>query len=101
MRGHLSSKSNRLWLVPLRLYIGVLWLLEGLKKFVGEGTWENHGIKALFNGNMIGGDSWLKAGNIKMPFTWLQTAADSGASASGEATTEFATPILEKMPKVL
>ena len=99
MRGHLSSKSNRLWLVPLRLYIGVLWLLEGLKKFVGEGTWENHGIKALFNGNMVGGDSWLKAGNIKMPFTWLQTAADSGASASGEATTEFATPVLEKMPK--
>lgn len=99
MRGHLSSKSNRLWLVPLRLYIGVLWLLEGLKKFVGEGTWENHGIKALFNGNMVGGDSWLKAGNIKMPFDWLQTAADSGASASGEATTEFATPILEKMPK--
>ena len=99
MRGHLSSKSNRLWLVPLRLYIGVLWLLEGLKKFVGEGTWENHGIKAFFNGNMVGGDSWLKAGNIKMPFTWLQTAADSGASASGEATTEFATPILEKMPK--
>lgn len=99
MRGHLSSKSNRLWLVPLRLYIGVLWLLEGLKKFVGEGTWENHGIKALFNGNMLGGDSWLKAGNIKMPFAWLQTAADSGASASGEATTEFATPILEKMPK--
>lgn len=99
MRGHLSSKSNRLWLVPLRLYIGVLWLLEGVKKFVGEGTWENHGIKALFNGNMVGGDSWLKAGNIKMPFTWLQTAADSGASASGEATTEFATPILEKMPK--
>ena len=47
----------------------------------------------------IGGDSWLKAGNIKMPFTWLQTAADSGASASGEATTEFATPILEEMPK--
>ncbi|MBS5926308.1 MAG: FAD-dependent oxidoreductase [Clostridium sp.] len=100
MRGHLSSKSNRLWLVPLRLYIGVLWLLEGLKKFVGEGTWENHGIKAFFNGNMVGGDSWLKAGNIKMPFTWLQTAADSGASASGEATTEFATPILEKMPKL-
>ena len=99
MRGHLSSKSNRLWLVPLRLYIGVLWLLEGLKKFVGEGTWENHGLKAFFNGNMVGGDSWLKAGNIKMPFTWLQTAADSGASASGEATTEFATPILEKMPK--
>ena len=99
-RGHLSSKSNRLWLVPLRVYIGILWLLEGLKKVVGEGTWENHGIKALFNGNMIGGDSWLRTGNVKMPFEWLQTAADSGASAAGEAAeTAFATPILEKMPK--
>ena len=99
MRGHLSSKSNRLWLVPLRLYIGVLWLLEGLKKVVGEGTWDKHGISALFNGNMIGGDSWLKAGNIKMPFEWLQTAADSGASAAGDSAVEFATPILSKMPK--
>ncbi|MGG7176963.1 FAD-dependent oxidoreductase [Clostridium paraputrificum] len=102
MRGHLSSKANRLWLVPLRVYIGVLWLLEGLKKFVGEGTWEKHGINAFFNGNMIGGDSWLKAGNVKMPFEWLQTAADSGASAAaeaGDAAQTFATPILEKMPK--
>lgn len=99
MRGHLSSKGNRLWLVPLRIYIGVLWLLEGLKKFVGEGTWEAHGIKAFFNGNAIGGDSWLKAGNVKMPFEWLQTAADSGASAAGDSVEAFATPILEKMPK--
>lgn len=100
MRGHLSSKSNRLWLVPLRVYIGMLWLLEGLKKFVGEGTWDKHGVSAFFNGNAIGGDSWLKAGNVKMPFEWLQTAADSGASAAGDAAeVVFATPIIEKMPK--
>ena len=41
MRGHLSSKANRLWLVPLRLYIGCLWLIEGLKKLLGESTWES------------------------------------------------------------
>ena len=100
-RGHLSSKANRLWLVPLRIYIGVLWLLEGLKKFVGEGTWDKHGIGAFFNGNMIGGDSWLKSSNVKMPFEWLQTATNSGASASvsEESAQVFATPILEKMPK--
>ncbi|MEF9992220.1 MAG: FAD-dependent oxidoreductase [Romboutsia sp.] len=41
MRGHLSSKGNRLWSVPLRLYIGCLWVVEGLKKLVGEGTWDS------------------------------------------------------------
>lgn len=40
MRGHLSSKGNRLWLVPLRIYIGSLWLIEGLKKLIGEETWK-------------------------------------------------------------
>ncbi len=109
MRGHLSSKSNRLWLVPLRLYIGVLWLLEGFKKLVGEGTWEAaSGLKKFFAG--IGDDSWLRNGNIKMPFEWLKVNGASGASAAadatssasqaGEAATEWATPIISKMPGI-
>lgn len=102
MRGHLASKGNRLWLVPLRLYVGVIWLLEGLKKLVGEGTWDDKGIKGLFNifSNGLASDSWIKAGNVKMPFEWVQAAANSGAS---EATTDAAkalpVPILEHMPK--
>ena len=40
VRGHLSSKANRLWLVPLRIYIGVLWFIEGFKKLVGDAVWE-------------------------------------------------------------
>ena len=40
MRGHISSLGNRLWTLPLRFYIGILWLIEGLKKLVGEGTWD-------------------------------------------------------------
>jgi len=32
MRGHLSARSSTLWLVVLRLYIGVLWVIEGVTK---------------------------------------------------------------------
>ena len=104
MRGHLSSKGNRLWLVPLRLYIGCLWLIEGIKKLLGESTWDKmwdaNSIKGFFNSIQIGADSWTKAGNVKMPFTWLQDAT-SGASAAGgagEAATEWATPIFKEIP---
>jgi NADH dehydrogenase len=83
--GHLSAKSPSIWLVPLRLYIGILWLLEGLKKFVGEETWKNaKGLKKLTAG--MGEDSWLKAGNVKMPFDWLKATTDAGSAASQAAT---------------
>lgn len=101
MRGHLSSKANRLWLVPLRLYIGCLWLIEGLKKLLGDSTWESmwnaNSINGFFNKITIGSDSWVKAGNVKMPFAWLQDAT-SGASAAGEAAAETLTPILKEVP---
>ncbi|WP_286909053.1 FAD-dependent oxidoreductase [Clostridium sp. UBA1652] len=102
MRGHLASKGNRLWLVPLRLYVGVIWLLEGLKKLVGEGTWDDKGIKGFFNifSNGLANDSWFKAGNVKMPFDWVQAAANSGASeATTDAATALPVPMLEHMPK--
>ncbi|MEG0325321.1 MAG: FAD-dependent oxidoreductase [Cellulosilyticaceae bacterium] len=96
MRGHLSSKGNRLWLVPLRMYIGVLWLIEGLKKLVGEGTWEKAWDTLVEKGEFIftiGSDSWTKAGNVKMPFEWLY------ADAGGDAAVVYAKPILEEVPK--
>lgn len=100
MRGHISSVGNRLWTVPLRLYIGCLWLLEGLKKLFGEGTWDSMWANFAKTGDLalqIGSDSWIKAGNVKMPFEWLYDAVSS-ASQSGEAATTFAEPILDKMP---
>ncbi|ASW44096.1 MAG: FAD-dependent oxidoreductase [Clostridiales bacterium] len=110
VRGHLSSKANRLWLVPLRIYIGVLWLIEGLEKLVGTTVWEsmwNFDGTGFFSKIKIGADSWIKAGNVKMPFEWLQNgtsgasaAADAASSASqaAETATEWATPIISKMP---
>lgn len=111
MRGHISSKGNRLWLVPLRLYIGSLWVLEGLKKLIGEGTWDaafeaaskgaNIGeyFSNLFNNLAIGADSWMRMGNVKMPFEWLYDAT-SAASQSVDTGAEFADPILSSMPKI-
>ena len=111
MRGHISSKGNRLWLIPLRLYMGCLWVIEGLKKLVGEGTWDsafeaaskgaNIGeyISNLFSNLAIGDDSWIKMGNVKMPFEWLYDATSSASQATDTAT-EFADPILSSMPKI-
>lgn len=110
MRGHLSSKGNRLWLVPLRVYIGALWLMEGLKKLIGEGTWDTMFTKAgeagsiggyvqeLINNVTIGADSWVRAGNVNMPFEWLHDAV-SGASQAVEGATNMPQPILETVPK--
>lgn len=67
--GHLSSKGNRLWLVPLRVFYGSVWLFEGLKKAFG----------------LFGTTSWL-GDNVVFPFPWLQETV-SGASQAAEATT--------------
>ena len=100
MRGHISSLGNRLWTVPLRLYIGCLWLIEGLKKLIGETTWTDSWNALLQKGEFtftIGPDSWIQAGNVKMPFEWLYDAVSS-ASQAGDAATTFAEPILKEMP---
>lgn len=73
--GHLAHRTHSSWMVLLRMYVGVLWLIEGIKK-VQEG--------------------WLVPGNIKI----VQVASASGASAAGEATETvvYATPILAQPP---
>ena len=65
--GHFATASPNFWLVPLRIYLGVMWLIEGYNK-IGEG--------------------WLK----EMKMGWLLTpaptaAADATAAASGAAET--------------
>ncbi|MHB1392373.1 MAG: FAD-dependent oxidoreductase [Clostridia bacterium] len=74
--GHLAHKTHTSWAVLLRIYVGVIWLLEGVKK-VQEG--------------------WLNPANIKI----IQVAGTSGASTT-EAGTQAAaaapviTPIFSK-----
>lgn len=72
--GFLSSKGNNLWTLPLRLYYGAMWLVEGLKKCFG---W-------------FGGTSWFSDTTV-FPFEWLQPAdVTSAASGAEEAVAETA-----------
>ncbi len=78
---HTSSKGNRLWLVPLRVFYGSLWLYEGIKKAFG----------------LFGTESWF-GDKVTFPFPWLQEAdATSGASeaagTAADATVEAAKQI--------
>lgn len=58
--GHLAHRTHTFWLLPLRLYVGAMWLIEGVKK-VQEG--------------------WLNPDNIKI----VQVAGTAGASSAGGA----------------
>lgn len=70
--GHLSHKTQSLWIILLRVYVGVLWLLEGIKK-VNEG--------------------WLTPGNVKI----IYTAGGSGASPTDAVVSA---PILSQPPVI-
>jgi NADH dehydrogenase len=65
-RGHLSRYGNVLWSVPLRVFFGSMWLVEGLKKAFG----------------LFGSESWF-TDRVALPFSWLQDAT-SGASPAAE-----------------
>lgn len=69
-RGHLSRYGNVLWSVPLRLFYGGMWTIEGLKKIFG--LWGAH--------------SWIDGNHLAFPFPWL-TEATSAASGAAETVT--------------
>jgi len=77
--GHLAHKTHTSWAVLLRLFVGVMWLIEGIKK-VQEG--------------------WLDPAVIKI----VQVAGTSGASAAegtegaAQAAAPVVTPILASPP---
>ena len=70
-RGHLSRQGNVLWTLPARLTLGAMWLIDCWPKIQGK-------------------ESWF-IDKLRLPFTWLQPAATSGASAAGADATSAAT----------
>ncbi|WP_182201769.1 FAD-dependent oxidoreductase [Paraliobacillus salinarum] len=100
-RDFLTRYGNVLWSLPLRVFVAGFWLVEAGTKIWGKETFENaisswSTVPDLFKG--LGEGSWLVGDTVRLPFEWLQTAT-SGASASASAT-EWATPILSKMPGI-
>ena len=81
-RGHSSRYGNVLWSVPLRVFYGSVWLVEAMKKVVGNGDY-------LKPSTWFGEGSWF-TNNVAFPFPWLQEQVTTGASAA-EGTTETAT----------
>lgn len=104
-RNLVNRYGNVLWSIPLRIFVGGFWIVEGATKLWGEGTWEKatsswSNVPLLFKG--LGEDSWIVSDSVKMPFEWLQTATsgatEATAAASEAASGDWATPILSSMP---
>lgn len=91
--GLLSTQGQRLWLFPLRLYVGALWFTEGYRKIIGPLNFTT--ARTLTDYFKIGPDSWLLEGNLMIPFNWLkQSDAVSGATMVGPKG-----PLLEDLPR--
>ena len=78
MRGHTSRQGNVLWAVPLRIFYGVVWFTEAIKKIVGDGRYFNPTT-------WFGKGSWF-TNDLKFPFSWLQEAPKAADAAAGAST---------------
>lgn len=72
--GHFSNRTPSFLLVPLRIWLGAVWLFEGLHK-VAEGWLESPKLAAFFGG----ANTWYN--------TLLGIATDSATAATTDATT--------------
>ncbi|WP_071130427.1 NAD(P)/FAD-dependent oxidoreductase [Enterococcus timonensis] len=88
-RGHSSRYGNVLWSVPLRIFYGLVWLVEAGKKVIGNG-------EVLKPSTWFGEGSWF-TGNSVFPWTWgyaadaAATTASSGADVASGASTAAST----------
>ncbi len=85
--GHFSNKTPSFLLVPLRIWLGAVWLFEGIMKIV-EGWFTSPMLKGFFGG----ANSWYNsildnAGAI------AQTASDAVSSAMGGGGGEVAASV--------
>lgn len=64
-RGNLNRYGNVLWTVPMRIFLGMMWLVDCWYKIQGSGSWFTN--------------------KLQLQFPWLVQAATSGASQKGGA----------------
>ena len=86
-RGHTSRYGNVLWSVPLRVFYGMVWLVESMKKIVGNGDY-------LKPSTWFGDGSWF-TDKVVFPFPWLQEQVTTGASQATETATTAASGVAD------
>jgi NADH dehydrogenase len=89
--GHFSKASPNFWLVPFRLWLGFMWLVEGIKK-IDEGwlrepkMFESTAVNNIIQGAGSGADSTAGATQSAADVV-TEAAADVVTSATGAADT--------------
>jgi NADH:ubiquinone reductase (H+-translocating) len=84
--GHLSNKTPSFLLMPLRVWLGLVWLYEGVMKIV-EGWYSSPQLTGFFSG----ADSWYNS--ILHGTTAAAAAPDATSGATTTAATGAATVI--------
>jgi NADH dehydrogenase len=80
VRGFGAYKTRGYWLLPLRLWLGLMWVFEGINK-IGEG-WLSWG-----QGSKSG---WMFSAGVLQSGADAVTSATAGTGLSGEAVVEMA-----------
>lgn len=85
--GHFSNRTPSFLLVPLRLWLGAVWLFEGIIKIV-EGWFGSPKLVAFFSGANSWYDSIIKGvtDGASGATGAAQSAADAASSATGAVT---------------
>lgn len=87
--GHFSNRTPSFLLVFLRLWLGFVWLFEGIKK-ITEGWFTAPKLDGFFNGARGWYDSILGFFNSDMVSAATEAASDVTSSATGGDVTEAA-----------
>ncbi|MCI8360898.1 MAG: NAD(P)/FAD-dependent oxidoreductase [Clostridiales bacterium] len=84
--GHFAARTPNFWLVPLRVYLGIYWLVEGFKK-LGEGWLRQPRLSGFFGGADQFFDSVLNGGAGVSSATAANSAG--AAASSGEVVFHY------------
>ena len=95
--GHLSAKVPVYWVLFLRVFLGIKWLKEGLKK-VSEG-WLDPGVGGIFDVDLskiyLPGVDFMATGATSGASPDAATAASAAADGAAAAS-EYGEPILKE-----
>ncbi|GAB2024325.1 NAD(P)/FAD-dependent oxidoreductase [Lactovum odontotermitis] len=91
-RGHFSRLGNVLWSFPLRLFYGLIWLLDAVPKVFGDSahSWMGDTVKISTFVKGYSPTGWLVKPVAKAATTASSAAAEAGASTTASSSSSVA-----------